>query len=61
MDSIIVAANFSLNTGGLAKPANHLQVAANGVLPQQQQLSLAEHVNDSSSYVSVVSLQIMGT
>jgi hypothetical protein len=35
MDSIIVAANFSLNTGGLAQPANHLQVAVGGVLPHQ--------------------------
>jgi hypothetical protein len=35
MNSIIVAANFSLNTGGLAQPTNHLQVVAGGVLPHQ--------------------------
>jgi len=41
MDSTIVAADFSLTTGGAAQPANHLQAAGGGVLPPQQQPSLA--------------------
>jgi hypothetical protein len=49
MDSTIVAADFSLTTGGAAQLANHLQAAGGGVLPSQQQPSLAEHINDSSS------------
>ena len=61
MDSTIVAADFSLTTGGAAQLANHLQAAGGGVLPSQQQPSLAEHINDSSSQIFVVPLHIMGT
>jgi len=35
--------------------------AVAGVLPPQQQPSLAEHINDSSSQVSAVSLHTMRT
>jgi hypothetical protein len=60
MDST-VAADFSLSTGGAARPANHPQAAANGVFSPQLQPPLAEHVSDSSSQVSVVPLPLMGT
>jgi len=60
MDST-AAADFSLSTGGAAQPANHPQAAAGGVFSPQQQLTLAEHVSDSSSQVSVVPLPFMGT
>jgi len=61
MNSTIAVINFSLTIGAAAQPAIHLQVAADGVLPQQQQPSLAEHVSDFSSQVSTVPLHIMGT
>jgi hypothetical protein len=38
---------------------NRLQAADGGVLPQQQPSLLAEHINDSSSHVSVAPLNIM--
>jgi len=59
MDSAVAASDFSLNTGGAAQPTSHLQATAGGVFPQQQQPSLAEHVNDTSSHVSVITLHIM--
>jgi hypothetical protein len=62
MDSIVaVAADLSLNTSDAAQPTSHLQAVVGGVLPQQQQPLLAEHVNNSSSHVYVISLHIMGT
>jgi hypothetical protein len=61
MDSTTAVANFSLTTSGAAPPANHLQASGGGVLPPQQQPSLAEQVNDSFSQVFVVPLHIMGT
>jgi hypothetical protein len=59
MDSTAAFADFSLNIGGAAQLAIHLQVVVGGVLPQQQQPLLAENVNDSSSHVSVIPLHIM--
>jgi predicted house-cleaning NTP pyrophosphatase (Maf/HAM1 superfamily) len=44
-----------------SQPTNHLQAATGGVLPQQQQRSLVEHINDSSSQVYGIPLYIMGT
>jgi hypothetical protein len=43
----------------LALQTNRLQAADGGVLPQQQPSLLAEHINDSSSHVSVAPLNIM--
>jgi ABC-type phosphate/phosphonate transport system permease subunit len=63
MDSVVVvvAADFSLHTGIAAQTASHPQAIVSGVLPQQQPPSLAKHINDYSSHVSAVHLQIIGT
>jgi hypothetical protein len=63
MDSVVVvvAADFSLHTGIAAQTASHPQAIVSGVLPQQQPPSLAKHINDYSSHVSVVHLHIIGT
>jgi len=36
MDSIVVAADSSLNTSDVAQLVSHLQAVVDGVLPQQQ-------------------------
>jgi hypothetical protein len=61
--TVIVAVNFSLYQFGVAAQlAGHSQVAVNGPsFPQQQSPYLAEQNNGSSSHVSIIPLQIVGT